>query len=206
MLDRVLDAVAGQITALPGGCFLVGVDGVDGAGKTTFADALARTLRRTGRTAARVSLDDFHRPRAVRYARGRDSPEGFFLDSFDLDRFVADVVRPIRAGQQRLRPIAHDLATDESIDPPWSVVDPGCIVIVDGLFLHRDELVPVWDLSVFLDVSFEITAARMALRDGTPADPADPAMRRYVEGQRLYLAACEPWRRASMVIDNSDVR
>ncbi|MBG6190730.1 uridine kinase [Arthrobacter sp. CAN_A212] len=39
---------------------LVGIDGVDGAGKTTFADALAEYLRRQGQSVVRVSLDHFH--------------------------------------------------------------------------------------------------------------------------------------------------
>ena len=49
-----------------------------------------------------------------------------------------------------------------------------------------------------------VTAARMAVRDGSPSDPAHPAMRRYVEGQRLYLAACSPRERADLVVDNTD--
>jgi len=52
-------------------CVRVGIDGVDGAGKTTFADALATTLQQQGRPVVRVSVDDFHHPRAIRYARGR---------------------------------------------------------------------------------------------------------------------------------------
>ena len=42
------------------------------------------------------------------------------------------------------------------------------------------------------------------VRDGCPADPADERNRRYVEGQRLYLAACDPAARATLVIDNTD--
>ena len=44
----------------------------------------------------------------------------------------------------------------------------------------------------------------MAERDGSSADPTHPSMRRYVDGQRHYLATCEPHRRATLVIDNSD--
>jgi len=62
----------------------------------------------------------------------------------------------------------------------------------------------VWDLSLFLDVPFAETARRMALRDGTPADPEHPRMRRYTEAQRRYLTTCAPRERASLVIDNTD--
>ena len=44
----------------------------------------------------------------------------------------------------------------------------------------------------------------MASRDGTDPDPDHPTMARYVQGQRLYLAACDPVTNASIVIDNTD--
>ena len=78
------------------------------------------------------------------------------------------------------------------------------VLVVDGIFLHRDELAGAWDVSVFLEVPFSETFARMAVRDGCPPDPEDEANRRYVEGQRIYLAQCDPPSRATLVIDNTD--
>jgi uridine kinase len=43
----------------------------------------------------------------------------------------------------------------------------------------------------------------MAVRDGSPSDPDDPRNRRYVEGQRLYFAKCDPARRANLVLDHN---
>jgi pantothenate kinase len=59
----------------------VAVDGVDGAGKITFANELADAIRALRRSVIRASVDGFHHPRAVRYERGRYSPEGYFEDS-----------------------------------------------------------------------------------------------------------------------------
>jgi uridine kinase len=72
----------------------IGIDGVDGAGKTIFADQLAAVLDGAGSPVVRVSLDGFHRPRRVRYRRGRTSPEGCWLDSFDYAQFRAEVLDP----------------------------------------------------------------------------------------------------------------
>ncbi|HXR45584.1 MAG TPA: hypothetical protein VN759_12280, partial [Pseudolysinimonas sp.] len=62
---------------------MIAVDGPSGAGKTTFADDLAVALRADGATVFRASVDDFHRPRAERYQRGRFSAEGYYRDAFD---------------------------------------------------------------------------------------------------------------------------
>ena len=71
-----LDALAAEILQNNGrGRVIVAVDGVDGAGKTYFADALAEALRRAGHTVFRASIDGFHNTRALRYARGATSPE-----------------------------------------------------------------------------------------------------------------------------------
>ncbi|MEU7905025.1 uridine kinase [Actinoplanes sp. NPDC049118] len=203
---EVIGHIARRIPASDGGtCPRVAVDGPDGSGKSTFADELAAAVRSLGRTVVRVSLDDFHNPREVRYRLGRESPEGFWRDSFDYPRFRADVLEPFApGGSRRYRPAAHDLATDAMLDPRPRTSPAGTVLIVDGLFLHRDEIVEAWDLSVFLDVPFGVTAKRMALRDGTNPDPEHPGMRRYVEAQRHYFRACSPQRRAGILIDNQD--
>jgi uridine kinase len=72
---------------------IVAVDGVDGAGKTVFANSLARRLEVLGRPVIRAGIDGFHNPRSVRYRRGKDSPEGFFLDSFNYDSLKKDLWR-----------------------------------------------------------------------------------------------------------------
>jgi uridine kinase len=201
----VLVQIAALVPVRPDGFVRVGIDGVDGAGKSTFADALAAYLLEQGRAVVQVRADDFLHPSAVRHRRGRDSPEGFFTDSYDIDRLRLDVLEPFAPhGSGRYRDRALDLPSDTRLDPPWRQAVPGTVLVLDGMFLHRDELVGVWDVSVFLDVPFTETARRMSERDGTHPDPEHPSMRRYVEGQRLYLRTCVPWERASVVVDNSD--
>lgn len=202
---QLVDLVAGLVPpARTADCVRVGVDGVDGAGKTCFAEELADALRRRGRPVVRVGIDDFHQVRAVRYRRGRQSPSGFWLDSFDYPRLWADVLRPLGpGGSRRYRPAGHDLATDRVLTPAPIEAPAAAVLVLDGIFLHRDELAGAWDLSIFLDVGFDVTAARMAHRDGTDPDPQHPSMARYVQAQRRYLASCRPRERADVLIDNS---
>ncbi len=63
----------------------VAVDGRDGAGKTTFADRLATVVRAMGHEVYRAGIDDWHLPAKVRYQRGRESAEGYYLDAFDFE-------------------------------------------------------------------------------------------------------------------------
>ncbi|MEV0700324.1 uridine kinase [Saccharopolyspora sp. NPDC050389] len=203
----MLDEVASRVPVSVGAdCVQVAVDGVDGSGKTVFADELAQRLRSDDREVVRISVDEFHHVRSVRYRRGRNSPEGFWLDSYDYASLRRRVLDPLGSGGSRsYQPASHDLATDLLVSPPHRHAGPGAVLVVDGLFLHRDELFGAWDLSIFLQVPFNISVARMAARDGSVSDPEHPSLARYVQGQRLYFAACTPWQRADLVIDNSEL-
>jgi uridine kinase len=184
---------------------LVAIDGVDGVGKTVLAGDLATMLGARGIRTVRVSIDGFHRPRVERYRRGRASPEGYLEDSFDVDAFRACVVEPVRrGGSGAVRPAVFDHRADRSIDVTPVEVGDG-VVLVDGVFLHRDGLAELWDLSLYLRAGFPTTFARLAARDGTPPDPEDPVNRRYLEGQRLYLRTVDPERRADIVLDLEDI-
>ncbi len=185
----------------------VGIDGVDAAGKTTLADELAPVIEAAGRQAIRSSIDRFHNPSDLRYRRGRESPEGYYLDSFDHSALARCLLRPLGPdGDRRFRQVAFDYRRDAPVDAPLELAEPGAILIFDGIFLHRPELRPHWDFSVFLDVDFSVTVPRAIERDG--ATVAEELRRiydsRYVPGQRLYLAAEQPAARASLVIDNTD--
>src|SRR6187431_761684 len=175
-----------------GGRVILGVDGVDGAGKTVFADGLADVFAEGGSTVFRSSIDGFHRPRSERYARGRRDPEGFYLDSYDYPTFRRVLIDPFREGWQTAATTgfqleAFDLARDSRVGSAWVTAPRDAVLIVDGIFLHRRELRDLWDWSVWLDVSFEVAFARMALRDGCDADPDAPSNARYRQGQELYL-------------------
>lgn len=182
---------------------LIAVDGVDGSGKTTFASQLAAQYAQHGRTAHVVHMDDYLNPRAVRYRLGRDSPEGFFRDTYDLATFTANVLEPLsHSGERSIVFRAFDHRADRPTHEDPIPIPAEAVVVVEGMFLHRDELRDAWDISVFLDVPFAVSVRRLAERDGTNPNPDDPSVHRYVEGQRIYLATCKPDQWATHVVAN----
>lgn len=203
--DLTVDVCQEIVRAAPvvGRAVLVGIDGVDGSGKTTFAARLATAYDDAGRRTVVVHADDFLNPRAVRYRLGRSSPEGFFLDSVDLVALRQKVLDPVRAGAQTIIAQHFDLRADSPVVSEPVGINADTVVIVEGMFLHREELNALWDYSVFLDVPFEVSVQRMAERDRSHPDPAHPSNQRYVEGQRLYLSRCGPRARAKAVVDNA---
>lgn len=182
---------------------IVAVDGVDGSGKTSFAANLAAEVHH--RPVVIIHVDDFLNPSRVRHARGRHSPEGFWKDTYNYSALHQYVLTPLGPeGDGWYSPASYDPVTDQPAPAGFLYAPPEALVLVEGMFLHRDELAASWDASVYLEAPFTVTAARMAVRDGTNPDPEHPTMHRYVHGQRLYFEAARPWERATFVVDNSD--
>ncbi|MFZ4895918.1 uridine kinase [Plantibacter sp. Mn2098] len=189
----------------PVGRTMIAVDGISGSGTAAFADGLADVFREAGRAAFRASIDDFHRPREARYARGRNSAEGYFLDSFDYSLFRRVLIEPFRlGGSAGFQLVGFDEGRNTEAQARWTTAPVDAVLIVDGVFLHRPEIRGIWHTSVWLEVPLEAAYARLHDRLGVDADPYAESNARYVGGQRLYQADDDPRRFAGALIDNSD--
>lgn len=178
---------------------IVAIDGVDGAGKTTFANTLAPMILSQGKPVLRASIDGFHNPRAHRYTRGRTDPQGYFLDSYNYLAFRSNLIDPFRAGAEAVHVARFNHEKDEEYHV-LAAVPQDAVLLIDGIFLHRDELASLWDFSIYLSVPFDETFRRMSLRDGFDPNPLAASNHRYYEGQRIYLERCQPLTRADLVI------
>jgi uridine kinase len=214
----VVAKVAAAVQACQGGPnVLVAIDGASGAGKSTFADELAEALIDRDRAVVRSTIDSFHRPRHERYQRGKDSAEGYYHDSHDLARVRDHLLEPLRAGSGTFVTAVFDEPSDTPIEQASQPVPVGAVLVMDGLFLLRPELVDYWDLSVFLvadrrrEVAWQRYLHADLSSDGSKraAEIAERTARarrhRYVGGQAMYEQEVAPRARAGFVIDNDDL-
>lgn len=186
----------------------VGIDGLDGAGKTFFADELASELENRNIAVIRSSTDFFHNPKEVRYRLGRSSPEGFFLDSYNYEMMCRLLLDPLKKGGTGIyieRFFNVETNQREHIKPKSAAQK--AILICDGIFLHREELKKYWDYSIFLNVSRKESLKRCFARDqsGSP-DPNAASNTRYVWGQKIYLERCNPSHCANLVVNNENLK
>lgn len=184
---------------------LVAFDGPDAGGKTTMANSVASTLPGA---VVRASVEGFHRRREVRMARGLDSPEGYYRDSFNLEALEEELLSPFLAGNGLVRTRVFDYRTDQSVDGEFEAVLPSATLIIDGVFLLRPELRRWWNLGIYVHVPDEVSLARAIARDsdvyGGPEETEMKYRSRYLPGQALYRMEAHPQDAALVVIDNSD--
>ena len=181
-------------TALPGRLqehlsFLIGIDGPGGAGKSTFAAALARRLQRERISVAVVHKDDFFLPSTQRPAGyGADKPLG---GDFDWQRLRDQVLIPL-AHRQPASYQRYDWPTDRLAE--WQTLADCQVVIVEGVYALRRELRGLYDLTIWIDCPRPIRLARGIVRDGEAARARwehdwMPAEDHYIATERPHLTA-----------------
>lgn len=211
----VLDAVADRVDRCGADRVAVGIDGRSGSGKSTFADELARMLEGRGRTVVRSTTDLFHRPRAERMQLGPTSPDGYYLHSHQLDAITDELLGPFRAGAAEVLVGAFD----EPSDRPRALretLPARATLIFDGLFVHRPELRPFWDLTVMLHADRRCDQAWLRyLETDLPDAPVERATEldrrlerarwpRYRHGWQTYLRSIGPIA-PTLSIDNDEL-
>ncbi len=206
LLSRLAEAVGSVPVAHP---TRVAVDGPPAAGKTTLADELAVVLREQGREVIRASIEGFLVPRSQRYRRGEHSGEACYHDSFDYDalhRVLLDPLGP--GGDRRFQPAVFDYRTDTALSPPVSTAAADAVLLFDGVFLLRPELVDRWDLRILVSAAFEETLDRARTRDrvlfGSVTDVERRHRNRYRPAQQLYADAARPTDHADVIVHNDE--
>jgi uridine kinase len=189
----------------------VGINGIDASGKTFFTKELKSVLEKRNKKVILASIDRFHNPRHIRYQRGRNSPEGYYLDSFNHDALIRTLLDPLGPkGDLEYQNIIFDYLNNKEIKSEKKLTTENSILLMEGIFLFRPELISYWDFKIFLDVDFEVTQRRVTERTkdkiylGDSQNILEKYRQRYIPGQKLYFAEVDPCSIADVVIDNND--
>ncbi len=208
--SELLEALVRRICALKAAHpARVAIDGTDAAGKTTLADELVAPLAACGRPVIRASIDGFHRLRAERYQRGPFSPEGYYRDSFDYTALREALLDPLGpGGSARFRRFVFDYRADRPSLASEEVAAPDAVLVMDGVFLLRPELVGLWDYRVLVESSFRVTLERALRRDVALFGSAEAVraryLQRYIPGQQLYIEEARPQEQADAIVRNEN--
>ncbi|MGW3910942.1 uridine kinase family protein [Streptomyces sp. NPDC005070] len=191
-----IEAVAERVVAAARargnqGLALIAVDGMGGSGKSTLASAVARLG-----DAVVVHGDDFYRPMDADERAALTPAEGYDR-YFDWQRLRDEVLTPLATGHDahygRYDWPTGSLATDDLC----AVACDG-IVLVEGVYTARPELVDHYDLVVYVDTPPEESMRRLRAR-GDDHGPIDWEAR-WRLAEEHYLTTTRPRDRAHLVV------
>ena len=166
---------------------MVAIDGPSGSGKST----LSRTLNGLLPGSQLVDLEFFYSDIGVDPPDGL-SPEQCYEQHVDWQALEVQVLRPLRRGELgRYQP--YDWIAEKRLD--WVEVRPDGIVLVDGVYSMRPELMDAYDLTVYVDAKPNERTARLSNRQDNPV-----WVERWAIGFDWYMDHKRVMERADVVI------
>lgn len=188
----------------PARALLVGISGIDGAGKGFVAGKVAAELRRNGWNPAVIHADRWLNLPHVRF-NAENPGLHFYRHALRLNEMFGGLVLPLKAN--RWVEVEADFATEAAERfrrRLYSYRDVD-VVLVEGIYLFRRDLQSYFDLKIWLDCSFETALDRAVARgqEGLSPDQTIAAYQRiYFPAQRVHAVTDWPKEAADLVVPN----
>lgn len=124
---------------------VIGVNGLDCAGKTTFANAMVEAAKANGRPVQLIHVDDFNNQETQKhiYEAHRDGAFG----TAEFESYYAGSIH-----YEKLRAAIQKARSEQGL------------VIVEGVFLFKEALADLFDVAIFLTIETNVARTRYAKR------------------------------------------
>jgi len=185
-------------------CRIIGINGVDTAGKTEFTARFSRYLEAVGHRNTVLTIDDFHNHSDVR-KMGPDEITAYEQNAFDYRKIIQEVLEPLTEhGSLDTVVTCLNLETDMYEKKMHLIIHPDNTLLLEGVLLFREPLKKYFEGKIFLYIPFDEVLSRARDRD-LPRfgdDVIDKYRRKYIPVQKRYLQEWNPMRTSDMVVDN----
>jgi uridine kinase len=187
--------------SLPHRPLVLGIGGCSGSGKTTLARELASQL-----DATLFPMDLYYRdlsqfPLDSRHKQNFDHP-----DSLESE-LIIEHVRALAEGHSIKRPV-YDFKTHSRVAGAFDDITPTDVVIVEGILaLHYDDLIPLYDFSIYVNAPNEICLKRRIYRDMLERGRTEQSVREQFEATARPMAdfyVVPSAARASVTVEGTD--
>lgn len=177
------------------------IDGVDGCGKSTFAQSLIRHLNEMSIPTLALAVDDFRTP--IDWAQETDEAQAYFDRYFDLDG-LNSVLRELEGGAARV--LLPEFQEGQATGHRSVLVPAEALIVVEGVFSQRLPHAQAWPL-VYLAVDWALAEQRVLTRDRSRGRSREDVFHRlkhrYVPAQIRYHEGWTPQRRATWIVSRS---
>jgi len=205
---RVVDAIARKRGAVaPDRAVLVGISGIDASGKGFITQNLAEGLRKGGWNVAALSADDWLNLPEVCINRDNYA-DHFYKHAMRFDEMFEQLIIPLK--ENRGICLTADCADAKATRYRKQCYDfrEIDIVLLEGIFLFKPAHRHHFDVTVWIECSFERALERAMARSQEGLSPAETIKAFetiYFPAQRIHLARDKPREAADFVFTNENL-
>lgn len=181
--------------------FIVGIDGLGGAGKTIYASEIYHYISQRVPISV-IHLDDHIVQRNKRYNTGHPEWYEYYYLQWDIERLTKELFSRLHNNPKEINLPFYSMK-DDSITHKKIDVHPQGITIIEGVFLQRNEWREYFDFVIYLTCPFEVRKERVLTRDayiGDNSEVLDKYKKRYWLAEEYYLKNINPQKRANLVV------
>lgn len=182
---------------------IIGIDGLGGAGKTTYARSLKARLEMRDMHVVLLHMDDFIHPKRIRYNREKAEWFCYYNIQWRYDYMIESIFTPLQSGRSIHQTIECYDKVNDSYRNQRIHITKDTVLMIEGVFIQRPLLRPYFDFVLFLDVPKEKRLQRVLHRDtyiGNRSDIKEKYERRYFPAEEKYVAECSPHSKADYVV------
>ena len=163
--------------------YIIGINGIDCAGKTTLAKDLSGRLEQSGIKNQVFHIDDFNNPK-VEKETYRAFASGNWNEN-DFDRYYESII-DFQKAREAIKKVA---AINE-------------IVIVEGIFIFRQKLKITFDYRIYLEVDASVALARFEQRRRLIGDARSVEIFEdiWVRAHNKYVSEVNPQKISNLII------
>ncbi|MDZ5471445.1 kinase [Bacillus sp. 31A1R] len=180
--------------------FVVAIDGLSGAGKTTLVKRIQEQL--TNIDVVVIHIDDHIVERNKRYHTGYEEWYEYYSLQWDVEKLSNDLFEKLQSNSDIHLPFYNNSTdTYEVKEIPFT---PRSIVLVEGIFLQRHEWRDYLDFVIYIDCPRDIRYKRVLTRDtyiGDFESRLNKYKNRYWLGEDHYLKVVKPMEIADLIIN-----
>ena len=183
---------------------LVAVTGIDGCGKGYVTTQIVNALQARGVRSAGINIDGWLNLPHLRFSNTNPA-EHFYLHAIRFDQMFAELVLPLR--DRRSLRIEAEYAEETATTYRTHVYEFEDIdvIMLEGIYLLKREFQSYYDLSFWIECSFDTALERAIARaqEGLPPEETVAAYRRiYFPAQEIHFERDNPRSAATATINN----
>lgn len=185
--------------------YIVGIDGLGGAGKSTISEELCRKFESAHYHTILLHIDDFIHVRKIRYNSACPEWQCYYDLQWRYD-YLLDVIGQLKSADDACVEIElYDKDNDTYYKQCFDVKE-NTIVIVEGIFLQRKELKGLFDYMIYIDIPEDVRLDRVLKRDtyiGGEQEIIDKYHNRYFPAEHIYVEKYAPHKGADFCMNLS---